>query len=151
MSTRIITIPADESQPSTATTSKADTDTLATIIGHPVKAVEAETLRIWIDTAIAAQPSTLNPRATKLAHSTGALDLQDCINGTAVVADITAETNSGADAVDSLLAELNTIPTPAECPHERPYWFSGEPGVHIPLNGEAALRCLDCGEYGYLD
>lgn len=151
MSIDIITVPADESQPSTVTTSEGDTDALAAIIGHPVKAIEAEGLRIWVDTAIAAQPSTLNPRATKLAHSIGALGLQDCINGTAIVTGITAETKDAADADESLSTELNTIPTRAECPHERPYWFSGEPGVHIPLNGEAALRCLDCGEYGYLD
>lgn len=104
---RIITIPADENQPITVTTSKADLDALQAAVGGDIQAVGPEDITIYLDEEGKLKGRPLNPRATDLAHSIKAISARDAIVGDAVITGFDDETGENADAPLSVLEHLS--------------------------------------------
>lgn len=109
MSIRIITIPADETQPVTPSDSPGDLNALQAAVGGYIEAVGTGNICLWLDEEGKLKGRPVNARATKLAHRIKAISAQDVIVGDAVITGFNDDTGENADAPEAALIYLNGI------------------------------------------
>lgn len=111
MSIKIITVPADSTQPVTRDDSPDDLATLQNLVGGDIDAVGIGNCAIYFDGEGKWKNRPINIRATKLAHRLKLITPHDAIAGDVVVTGHNDETGDNADAPEAFHTYLTNVKT----------------------------------------